>query len=417
MLQRLPIQFTTMPAKVVLLYFDLAENRLKELIKKISELSDTECGKLWKETRDLFEKRHRDFNQTLDRHIDLAEKKLGHKIDISGRRKNLLGAYISKEYSTQSAALFNPSIVLHPNQDDLKSGSARFILSLRSTGEGHISSITFKEGVIDRHTAIYFHPETGWQNTGNLNNAIDANENGCYQINFPSETPISERVLFPQTPDESMGMEDLRLVRFTEGEKIMYLGTYTAYDGKKIQGKLLTTEHFQQFDIQTLQGSAILGKGIAIFPRKINGQYTAIGRQDGVNMTLMQSKDLLIWDNMQLLQVPKAPFEYIQIGNCGSPIETPEGWLLLTHAVGPLRRYVLGVTLLDLEHPNKIIKTLNWPLMSPLESEREGYVPNVLYTCGWLQHHDHIIIPYAMADSACSFAKIGIHTLVETLLR
>ena len=197
---------------------------------------------------------------------------------------------------------------------------------------------------------------------------------------------------------------------------MMYLGTYTAYDGKKIQSKLLITDQFQQFNIHTLKGSAIQGKGMAIFPRKIKGQYTAIGRQDGVNMTLMQSQDLLSWDKMQLLQAPRAPFEYVQMGNCGSPIETPEGWLLLTHAVGPVRRYVLGATLLDLEHPNKIIKTLNWPLMSPLEAEREGYVPNVLYTCGWLQHHDHIIIPYAMADSACSFAKIGIHMLVETLL-
>lgn len=416
MIQRLPVHFTAMPSKVVLLYFDLAENRIKDLIQKISQLTDIECETLWLETKDLFEKRHRSFIEKLHQHVEMAGVKLGRPIDFLGNRKNLLGAFLSKEYSTQSAALLNPSIVLHPNQSDLKSGSFRFIMSLRATGEGHISSITFKEGVMDRYTTITLNPENDWQSTGQVNQDPALTDNESYRINFSSEIPISERILFPHTPNECAGMEDLRLVRFTDENTTQYLGTYTAYDGKHIRSKLLMTDHFHQFNIRALKGSAIQGKGIAIFPRKIKGQYVAIGRQDGVNMTLIQSPDLFTWNHSQLLQRPQAPFEYIQIGNCGSPIETAEGWLVLTHAVGPLRRYVLGVTLLDLDDPRKVIKTLRRPLMSPLETERDGYVPNVLYTCGWLLHHDHIMIPYAMSDAACSFAKIGIENLLETLL-
>ena len=236
-------------------------------------------------------------------------------------------------------------------------------------------------------------------------------------MNFPSEIPVSERILFPQTASESMGMEDLRLVRFSNGGNHTYLGTFTAYDGKNIQSKLLKTDDFKDFEIHALRGSAIQGKGIAIFPRKINDLYVATGRQDGVNMSIMFSEDLLQWDHYEILQRPEAPHELVQLGNCGSPIETSKGWLLLTHAVGPMRRYVLGVSLLDLEHPEKLINKLTLPLMAPTDTEREGYVPNVLYTCGWLAHQQTIIIPYATSDAACSFAKISIQELLETLLK
>ncbi|MBK8505928.1 MAG: glycosidase [Saprospiraceae bacterium] len=353
MIQRIPIQFTATPSKVVLLYLDLSERRTNELIQKIAELTDSECDKIWMETKGLFEKRHRDFTQRINQHVDLVEEKLGQEVKFFGTRKNLLGAYVSKEYSTQAAALFNPSIVLHPVQNDLKPGSARFIMSLRSTGEGHISSITFKEGLIDQHFDISFDPASDWQSTGKIESDPESFDSENYRVIFPSQIPLSERVLFPQTQDESMGMEDLRLVRFSDGDNSTYYGTYTAYDGKNIRSKLLQTDQFREFSINTLKGSAIEGKGIAIFPRKIRGQYAAIGRQDGVNMTLMFSNDLLQWDNQQPLQTPKAPFELVQIGNCGSPVETPEGWLLLTHAVGPMRRYVLSATLLDLDDPQK----------------------------------------------------------------
>ncbi len=300
MIHRLPFQFTATPLKVILLYLDLSESRIDQLIQQISQLSDEQSEILWKETKDLFEQRHRDFTKKLDQHVGLIQEKIGQPVILTGTKRKLLGAYVTKEYSTQSAALFNPSIVVHPNQDNLL-GATRFIMSLRATGEGHISSISFKEGVIDSDDQITFLPDSKWQTTGAIQYSGDLISDEQYKVNFPSEIPISERTLFPQAPSESMGMEDLRLVRFSNGGSHTYLGTFTAYDGKNIQSKLLKTDDFKDFEIYPLRGTAIQGKGIVIFPRKINDRYVATGRQDGVNMSIMFSEELLQWDHFEIL--------------------------------------------------------------------------------------------------------------------
>ncbi len=414
MIDRLPTQFTADPTKVLLQFFDLNYDRIELLLKNMHDMPDEIAKRTWQQTLELFSHRHRDYIQKLDFHVQKVEHIIQAKIDLSPVKRSLLGAYLSKEYSTQSAALFNPSIVLHPHQEGLEKGAIRFLLSLRSTGEGHISSISFKEGILDENGHIEFAHQSRWQSTGEISNApVDDGES--YQVTFSENIPGNERVLFPVSPHESMGMEDLRLVRFSNEGAHRYIGTYTAYNGRSIQSKILQTDDFLSFELQSLTGNASRGKGIAIFPRKIRDKYVAVGRQDGVNMSIMYSDKLTHWDTAKLLQAPTEPHEFIQLGNCGSPIETARGWILLTHAVGPMRRYVLGVSLLDLEHPEKIIAKLKLPLLSPIESEREGYVPNVLYTCGFIRHQDILLIPYAMSDASCGFASVSVNELLDQL--
>lgn len=415
MIHRLPNRFTADSKKVVLQYFDLQYDRLSDLLKAISVMPDELARSMWNETQYFFGHRHRDFKYRLGLHIEKAERYCDIKIDLKSVKRALFGAYISKEYSTQSAALFNPSIVPHPNQKGVDEGGIRFLMSLRSTGEGHISSISFREGVFHPTGHVHLSNDVSWQTTGHIT-SDDLQNDADYTVTFPQNIPLQERILFPHSASESMGMEDLRLVQWVDAAASTYIGTYTAYDGRTIQSKMLQTDDFSTFKIKTLIGKAVQGKGIAIFPRKIRQQYVAIGRQDGVTMSIMYSNSLTHWDHSEQLAAPTAPYELIQLGNCGSPIETENGWILLTHAVGPMRRYVLGVTLLDLEYPEKVISKLDLPLMAPLESEREGYVPNVLYTCGWLRNLDAILIPYAMSDASCGFATVSIKALLGILL-
>ena len=234
-----------------------------------------------------------------------------------------------------------------------------------------------------------------------------------YKVRFTHGIPLAERTIFPYAADELNGMEDVRLVQIEDG----YLGTFTAYDGKRIQSKVFHTGDFEEFAIHNLSGNAVAGKGIAIFPRKVNGKYVALGRQDGYSLTVMYSDSWLEWNDAQPLFGPSYAWDATQIGNCGSPIETPDGWLVITHGVGPMRRYTLGIALLDLEDPGRVIRYLDQPIMEPNETEREGYVPNVLYTCGWMKHNDHILMPYAMSDSACGFALLEIQSLLDELKR
>jgi predicted GH43/DUF377 family glycosyl hydrolase len=327
----------------------------------------------------------------------------------------VFGSFLTKEYSVEAAALFNPSIVSHPDQSDLAAGETRFVLTLRSVGEGHISSIGFMEGVIDAQLRIRFTPQGPWRTAGKKAETPGGDDDH-YDIIFDEDIPLPERVIFPQAKSESMGMEDLRMVRYENQGETQYLGTYTAYDGRSIQSKMLETSDFRHFHIRNLKGSQVDNKGMAYFPRKIAGKYVMLSRQGGEYLGIMRSDDYMTWDDKQSLQAPFRDFELVQIGNCGSPIETPEGWLMLTHHVGPMRRYSLGVTLLDLDHPHKVISMLNEPLMEPLESEREGYVPNVLYTCGWMEHGENILIPYAMSDVACGFASMRTADILERLI-
>jgi predicted GH43/DUF377 family glycosyl hydrolase len=416
-IQRLPVHFDADPKKVILLYLDPGESeRLGRFSTFVDAMSDDQADAFYKETTTLFTHRHRKMNETVLEHARRGLSSLNTSFNFSEKQKLVFGSFLTKEYSVEAAALFNPSIVEHPDQTGLASGETRFVLSLRSVGEGHISSVGFMEGVIDGTNHIRFTAQGPWRTPG-VKSLPNGGDDDHYDIDFGDDIPLSERVIFPQAKSESMGIEDLRLVKFTDGGESKYMGTYTAYDGKSILSKMMETTDFQHFKIRKLNGSEIDNKGIAFFPRKINGQYVVSSRQGGEKLTIMRSDDYMTWNHKEPLQQPTRGFELVQIGNCGSPIETSEGWLMITHHVGPMRRYTLGVTLLDLDEPHKVISILDKPLMEPLESEREGYVPNVLYTCGWMQHGDSILIPYAMSDVACGFASLNTKEILERLLK
>lgn len=396
----------------------------------------------------------------------------------SSERQMLIGAHFTHEYSPESAALFNPSIVPHPDQSGLAKGALRFILSLRATGEGHISSITFRTGTVSAQHRITLTPpvpfatepervpnaayakglftykleEAGVQNdfckrvlgqlhedftlkelhavlaASGLTETSDATAaraargilllaESNYEVNFAPESQVSQRVLFPSAPSQSNGIEDARFVRFQKADgSFTYYATYTAYDGKITLPQLLETPDFVHFKFNTLNGPAVQNKGMALFPRQINGQYAMLSRQDDENILLMFSDNIHFWQTPKVLLSPTQPWEFIKLGNCGSPIETEAGWLVLSHGVGAMRKYCLGAFLLDLNDPTRVIGRLREPLLAPNEAEREGYVPNVVYTCGALLHGRELIIPYAMSDSATSFATVGLDELLAALV-
>jgi predicted GH43/DUF377 family glycosyl hydrolase len=397
---------------------------------------------------------------------------------LSQDRKLLIGAYFTHEYSLEAAALFNPSIVPHPDQTGLAAKTLRFIVSLRATGEGHISSITFRTGTIDgqgkisvdtpsRYVTtpdhippISYNKEIFWHQLQELGVADNIAETiiktlpdhftvaemsqeilylrryahhrntefdrtasrllnlamSNYEVVYSPEQPLTERVIFPNAPNESNGIEDARFVRFVDDDKtVTYVATYTAYDGRVTIPQLLETTDFLRFRICTLNGPEVQNKGMALFPRKIHGQYAMLSRQDGENLYLMYSDDLHFWHDKMPLLKPTYSWEFLQIGNCGSPIETEAGWLVISHGVGPMRKYSIGAFLLDLEDPSRVIGRLEHPLLSPDELEREGYVPNVVYSCGSLVHAGHLILPYAMSDTASSFATMPLADLLAAM--
>jgi predicted GH43/DUF377 family glycosyl hydrolase len=468
------IQIKANPKRVIINFLDLGVNtnnikRAKRLINSVLSIPENELNALYEDIKKNFEFRHRDFEHYLKINFNKIESELPNEIVISEIRSLVIGAYFSKEYSIQSAALFNPSIVPHPNQNGLNQGEKRFVLSLRSVGEGHISSIEFRSGIVDKDGVITLDAETGFSSCSDkdlskiynkkniLKNTIvlkgfdqsimnefeesftyadylkkvkanafssfdgftqaelfhilDTN----YDVITDENAPICERVIFPNALGETVGMEDVRFVAFTEKEKTQYIGTYTAYNGHKISPQLILTEDFVHFKARSMYGAAVSDKGMGLFPEKIDGKYVIIGRQGGENITIMYSDDLFIWNNYKVIMKPEDTWGYVQLGNCGSPIKTNEGWLVITHAVGPLRKYVLGAILLDIEDPSKIIKKLNKPLLSPNENEREGYVPNVVYSCGSMAHEGNLILPYAMSDSASTFATINIEELLNEM--
>ena len=414
-IKRLPVHFDADPKKVILLYLDPGESeRLGRFANFVKQISDEEAEALLQETVSLFGHRHRKLKETFLEHAQKGFDAEPFQHNFSEKQKLVFGSFLTKEYSVEAAALFNPSIVAHPDQTGLTPGSTRFVLTLRSVGEGHISSIGFMEGVIDKSQQIKFTPQGPWRTPGIKSVKADADDDH-YDISFGDDIPLPERIIFPQAKSESMGMEDLRMVKCVEGDDIVYRGTYTAYNGKTILSKMLETKDFQHFNIRKFKGSEVDNKGIAFFPRKIKDKYVVLSRQGGESLCIMESDDYMTWNHKEPLQQPTRDFELVQIGNCGSPIETSEGWLMITHHVGPMRRYTLGVTLLDLDDPRKVISILDEPLMEPLESEREGYVPNVLYTCGWMEHGDTILIPYAMSDVACGFATLNTKEILSRL--
>jgi predicted GH43/DUF377 family glycosyl hydrolase len=448
--------------------------RIPKIIKRIVDLPDETAENLLEQIMLDFSERHRDIKRVFGLHLNKVKEYFPSDTEISETKRALIGAYFTMEYSIESAALFNPSIVPHPDQSRMEKGSMRFIMSLRATGEGHISSIVFRSGRLDRDNTILFEPISDYVETPDLrldsvydrhlfqlklsemdtHNEITAfildhlpefftynelcekigalasqpvfsearqNEtfevmywlaNSNYEMSFRPDHRISERVIFPVSENESRGIEDARFVRFTDDGEVTYYATYTAYNGFNILPQLIETKDFIKFNILTLNGKAVQNKGMALFPRKIHDQYVMLSRQDGENNHIMFSDNIHFWQESEIIQEPSLPWEFIQIGNCGSPLETDEGWIVLTHGVGPMRQYCIGAILLDLENPARIIARLEEPLLAPREEEREGYVPNVVYTCGAIIHNNELVIPYAMSDIMSGIATVGVSDLI-----
>jgi len=466
--------------RVVLRTFDPhSDDRNRRIINSVLSLNQTEVDKELERVFLEFGKRHRNLEDYLMQKFEQVKEYLSTLKSLNNNHKMLIGSYFTMEYSIEAAALFNPSIVKHPDQSKLSEGSERFVLSLRATGEGHISSITFRTGVIDKKMNIKLDdishfvtlptvkPSSVYNKLvfknkqyaamlksdftrsiisdlnenftieelkrvidNKLNTTAEINDlesesvnhmmalvNSSYECIFSNDMEMSERLLFPYSPDESNGIEDARFVTFTDDNgNLTYYATYTAYDGKNILPKLLETADFLNFKISTLSGNEIMNKGMALFPRKVNGKYAMLGRQDAESNFIMFSDNLYFWDSKKLILEPNFTWELLQIGNCGSPIETDKGWLVLTHGVGPIRKYSIGAFLLDLNDPTKVIGRLKKPILSPDETERVGYVPNVVYSCGATLHNDKVIIPYAMSDYASSFATINLQEILDELL-
>ena len=461
-------------------YLPSSEERIRKVINRVLSLDEEQAGTMLETLLQEFSHRHRYFRESLERNFERVVDFVPDDVQISKQRRHLIGAYFTAEYSVEAAALFNPSIVQVPNQEPDPEGSCRFVMSFRATGEGHISSIEFRSGFIDSNNDIYFDALSNYveapeiysnpsydqhlfrlklqemgtsnvvthqllnrledsftfndllgkiaelQNNGEFlpqekTDAIDtamwlAQSN--YQICFRKDHPISERVIFPVSESERKGIEDARFVRFVDDDgTVTYYATYTAYNGETILPQLIQTSDFISFKVITLNGAQVQGKGMALFPRKIQGKYVMLSRQDGENNAIMFSDNLHFWQQAQILQEPEFPYEFLQMGNSGSPIETPQGWLVVIHGVGPLRTYSLGIELLDLEDPTRIIGRIDEPILVPNAHEREGYVPNVVYSCGALIHQDELIIPYASGDQRCSIATLQVPQLIARLTR
>ena len=360
-----------------------------------------------------FEGRHRNLLATFEARADEMEAAFyAHRV-FSKTQRQLVGAYFMLEYSFESSALFNPSIVAHPDQSGVPGDACRFVLSLRAVGEGHISSLTFRSGIITANGGISVDATARLASIPRQQAPCPPEVAAdCIDVVFPANEDISERVIFPITDAQANGIEDARFVEFKDNGSKTYYATYTAYSGRAIRSELIETRDFLSFRMRPLKGSAARNKGMALFPRKINGKYAMIGRQDNENLHLIYSDDLYSWDEGVALLKPKYPWEFVQIGNCGSPIELDQGWLLLIHGVGPVRRYSIGAALLDKADPSRVLARTAEPLLRPEPSEREGYVPNVVYTCGAMRHGERIILPYAVSDTYSNFATIDIATLI-----
>jgi predicted GH43/DUF377 family glycosyl hydrolase len=456
----------------------MSGQRASDICAHVMALSEAQVNTLLRQLWSEFEGRHKNLRGFFRSRFEEAHPYLLSDRVISEERSLLIGGYFTHEYSFEAAGLFNPSIVPHPDQSHLEIGSQRFILSLRATGEGHVSSISFRSGVVDSKGNVVIDTPSRY----NLGPARVANApiekslferklrelkligafsrevlklhgesftleelrasivvatkklrvhdieiekvtrqtlslaRSFFEVQFEADSCLSERVLFPVTAAQSHGLEDARFVLFYgEDGTRTYYATYTAYDGKDIQPEFLETPDFLQFKFTSLHGSAVRNKGMALFPRKINGLYAMLGRQDYANLYLMFSDHLHFWQTKKLVLGPKFPWEFIQMGNCGSPIETEAGWLVLSHGVGPMRKYCVGAFLLDRDDPAKVIGRLRNPLIVPNDKEREGYVPNVVYSCGSLLHGRQLIIPYGMSDYATTFATVPLDEVLGAM--
>jgi predicted GH43/DUF377 family glycosyl hydrolase len=452
-------------------------SRSSEVLRRVQSLTDDEVDVELGTLRADFGSRHRDLDSTWEDHFALVEHRLPGVEEASVPRRQLLGAYFTQEYSIEGAALFNPSMVPHPDQSGLEPGSTRFVMTLRAVGEGHISSIELRTGTIDADDEVRLDPPPQvavlgstlpprwsrdaiaalladlWGDHANsgfvlsrlpevfdradLDDALGSLRDerltrgaarvtmdrfellvaSSYRTEFPASSSPQERVLVPQAPSERLGMEDLRLVRFLgDAGEPAYVGTYTAYDGERITSQLLTTDDLRTFAVSRLTGPGSRNKGLAIFPRKVGGRYVALSRADRENNAITWSDDLSHWGAPVAVQRPQQWWEMVQLGNCGAPIETDEGWLVLTHGVGPMRRYSIGALLLDLDDPTVVRGVLDRPLMTPDPDDRSGYVPNVVYSCGAMLHGRTLVLPYGCNDSTTRIALVALDPLLAELL-
>ncbi|MEN8132567.1 MAG: glycoside hydrolase family 130 protein [Pseudomonadota bacterium] len=452
--------------------------RISKIINRVLSLDEDEVSALLETIMHDFSYRHRYFREALEQNFNRVANYVPNYNKLSEQRQLLIGAYFTAEYSVEAAALFNPSMVQVPTLETDPEGSCRFIMSFRGIGEGHISSIEFRSGIVDLNNDIYFDPLSNYVRTPRIHTESSYNRElfrlkledmeasnkvsqwllsylpdvftfndlqetisepytgervraqditdtfemavwlarSNYEILFRPYHQISERVIFPVSESESGGIEDARFVRFVDDDgSVIYYATYTAYNGETILPQLIETRDFISFKINTLNGKQAHGKGMALFPRKIGGKYVMLSRQDGENNSIMFSDNVHFWKQAQILQIPMFPYEFIQIGNSGSPIETSEGWLVITHCVGAMRTYSLSIQLLDLDNPSQVISRIDEPILAPNEYDRDGYVPNVVYSCGAMIFQDELIIPYASADQRCGIATMGLSDLMARL--
>jgi len=389
--------------------------RANHIVERVLALDSEAVASQLADVLDNFLGRHRNLLEKFEARADEMEEAFARHGAFSKLQRQLIGAYFLSEYSSEASALFNPSIVSHPDQSDAPKGGLRFILSLRATGEGHVSSLTFRTGSITVHGSLIIDPTARLASSPRISSRTSEADGDHVELVFNPEEDLSERVIFPITESQSNGIEDARFVEFSDGERTTYYATFTAYSGRAIRSELIETRDFMSFRLRPLSGAASQNKGMALFPRKIGGRYAMIARQDNENLYLIYSDDLYRWDHGQAILKPEFPWEFVQIGNCGSPIELDEGWLLLTHGVGPVRKYSIGAALLDKNDPSKVLARSREPLLRPEPSEREGYVPNVVYTCGAMRHNDQIILPYAVSDTYSNFATIKISALMQTM--
>ena len=391
------------------------KTRANHIVERVLNLDAEEAARQLADVLENFAGRHRNLLETFELRADEMEQALAAHCRFTSVQRQLIGAYFMNEYSFEASALFNPSIVSHPDQSGTPAGSLRFILSLRAVGEGHVSSLTFRTGTIASDGSIDVEPTVRLASSPQIRHLIPGPIGDEVELAFRPDHDISERVIFPVTASQSHGIEDARFVEFTDAGRRTYYATYTAYQGTAIRSELIETSDFISFRMSPLHGAAARNKGMALFPRRIDGKFAMIARQDNENLYLVYSDDLYRWEGGQALLKPQFPWEFVQIGNCGSPIELEEGWLLLTHGVGPVRKYSIGAALLDKCDPSKVLARSSEPLLRPEPSEREGYVPNVVYTCGAIAHNDRIILPYAVSDTYSHFATMKVSALLQAM--
>ena len=364
---------------------------------------------------DSFEDRHRNLTDIFEARASDMEDALEPHAALNQTQRRLIGAYFLNEYSFEASALFNPSIVRHPDQTGAPKDGCRFILSLRAIGEGHISSLTFRSGTLTADGGVAVDPAARLAAVPTVRRRTSTPNGDDVEVTFQDHDELSERIIFPITDAQANGIEDARFVEFDDGARKTFYATYTAYSGRAIRSELIETADFRSFRLTPLGGSAARNKGMALFPRKIDGRYAMIGRQDNENLYLIYSDDLYTWEGGHSILQPEYPWEFVQIGNCGSPVELDDCWLLLTHGVGPIRKYSIGAVLLDKKDRSKVLARSREPLVGPERTEREGYVPNVVYTCGAMRHRDQIILPYAVSDTFTNVATIKIAALKQAL--